>query len=339
MGVTSRDQTRHRRRAHRARRHREQGQARGQRHPRSPWPWRSCAPSRARPARSTATSARRQGARSCPVPCMNIINGGKHADNSLGLQEFMVAPARLRQLLRGAARGGRGLPRPARSSSRQGGTDRRGDEGGFAPILRASIRRAGHRVILRAIEEAGYRPGAGTCHRPRRRRPASSHGGRGKGRPRPRARRRPSAPGDVEYASGWTKYPIISHRGRALARTTGTGGRISRSASETEVQLVGDDIFVTNPMFIARGIARRTCNAVLIKLNQIGTVSETQRAVTGWRSTRAGGPWSPTVRGKPRTPRSPTWWWPCGCGLIKTGSAVTLGSYRQVQPLLRIEEG
>ncbi len=209
-----------------------------------------------------------------PVPMMNIVNGGVHADNSLDIQEFMVVPAglpsfrealragaeifhRLKQLLRG-----RGLSTAV------------GDEGGFAPNLPSNEAALG--VILEAIEAAGYHPGhdvwlgldvASTefhengCYH------LESEG------------RKFSAAQFTEYLAALAgRYPILAIED-GMAEGDWAGWSLLTQRLGKNVQLVGDDIFVTNTEILARGIAENVANAILIKPNQIGTLTETLAAI------------------------------------------------------------
>jgi enolase len=218
-----------------------------------------------------------------PMPMFNVLNGGKHADSSLDFQEFMIVPVgagSFREAFRHAAETFQALKEILHRGGQPTGV---GDEGGFAPKLRGNAEAC--ELIVEAIEAAGYRAGADIAIAldPA----ATSFFENGKYR---LAR---SGEGDktsaelTELYSDWIrKYPIVSIED-GLAENDWEGFRAHTAALGDEVQIVGDDIFVTNTRFISRGIRERTCNAALIKLNQIGTVTETIEAVdvcrnAGW---------------------------------------------------------
>ncbi len=209
-----------------------------------------------------------------PVPMMNIINGGAHADNSLDVQEFMILPAGLpsfREALRCGAEIFQSLKKILRG---RGLSTAVGDEGGFAPDLPSNEAALG--VILEAIRAAGYQPGqdvwlgldvASTEFHRDGVYLLESEG------------RRFTATQFTDYlASLADRYPIISiEDGMAEADWEGWSGLTGRLGSK--VQLVGDDLFVTNTEILSRGIAENVANAILIKPNQIGTLTETLAAI------------------------------------------------------------
>jgi len=230
------------------------------------------------------------GARTLPVPFFNILNGGKHASNSTDFQEFMVAPV-------GAASFGEALRAGAEVFHAlrailhdEGHATGQGDEGGFAPSLPSN--EAAVEIVLRAIERAGYRPGDEVAIALD---PAVSSilvegtGADGVvGQYRLEREGRTLDSGEmIDLWERWTgRYPIISLED-GLAEDDWPGWRELTARIGRRVQLVGDDILVTNPTFIERGIAERAMNSVLIKLNQIGTLSETIDAIAlargaGW---------------------------------------------------------
>ena len=217
-----------------------------------------------------------------PVPMMNIINGGAHADNSLDIQEFMIVPAGLPSFSEALRCGAEIFHRLKKILHERKLATAVGDEGGFAPNLPSNEAALG--VILEAIEQAGYHP-ARTCgsgldvassefHRRRqlRARVRGPQVQRGAVRRLPR-RRSPSATRSSRSRTAWRKR-------------TGRAGRCSPQRLGQKVQLVGDDLFVTNTEILARGIAENVANAILIKPNQIGTLTETLAAIE--MATRAG---------------------------------------------------
>jgi enolase len=275
------------------------------------------------------------GARDLPVPLMNILNGGKHADNTVDFQEFMVVPAgaesfaealrmgvevfhRLREVLRG-----RGL-----------GTGV-GDEGGFAPDLRSNEEAV--EVVLEAIARAGFRPGGDVFLALD---PAASEfydapkglyvlGGEAQKEFRPEEL--------VALYRRWVdRYPIISIED-GMAEGDWDGWRQLTQALGRRLQLVGDDLFVTNVKFLERGIAEGVANAILVKLNQIGTLTETLEAIQVARragyaaiiSHRSGETEDTTIADLAVATNA---------GQIKTGSASRTDRTAKYNQLLRIEE-
>ena len=223
------------------------------------------------------------GAVRLPVPMMNILNGGKHAENSVDFQEFMVMPI-------GAPNFGEALRYGAETFHALKGILKKkryatgvGDEGGFAPNLKSNDEAC--RVIVEAIETAGYKTGKDIAIALD---PAASSfyqsgiydlakSGQGK---------KSSAEMTNLYANWVKEYPIVSIED-GLAKDDWEGFQVQTAALGDKIQIVGDDIYVTNTRFISRGIQEKTSNAVLIKLNQIGTVTETMEAIqlcrrAGW---------------------------------------------------------
>jgi len=223
------------------------------------------------------------GAVRLPVPMMNILNGGKHADNSVDFQEFMVMPVGAPNFAEALRYGAETFHALKGILHKKGYATSVGDEGGFAPNLKSNDEAC--EVILQAIQATGYQPGKQVALALD---PAASSfyetgayvlskSGQG---------RKTSAELTALYAGWLKKYPIISIED-GLAENDWAGFREHTAALGEKVQIVGDDIYVTNTQFIARGIQERTTNAVLIKLNQIGTVTETIQAIdmcrkAGW---------------------------------------------------------
>ncbi|HYK95545.1 MAG TPA: phosphopyruvate hydratase [Candidatus Dormibacteraeota bacterium] len=232
------------------------------------------------------------GATTLPVPFFNILNGGKHAVDSTDFQEFMVAPvgaATFKEALRAGAEVFAALRSLLHAEGHSTG---QGDEGGFAPSLPSN--EAAVEYILRAIEKAGYRPGVDVALALD---PAVSSilvEGTGTdevpGRYRLETEQRTLDTNElIDLWGSWLdRYPIVSLED-GIAEADWPGWRALNARFGDRVQLVGDDVFVTNPTFIRRGIAEHAANAVLIKLNQIGTLTETIRAIelarsAGWAS-------------------------------------------------------
>ena len=280
------------------------------------------------------------GARTLPVPMFNILNGGKHAQDSTDFQEFMVMPVGV-PTYGEALRAGAEVFGALRSILHDDGhATGQGDEGGFAPSLASN--EAAVEVILRAIEKAGYRPGEDVA-----------------------IALDPATTELVEPGTGVDGAPtryVLAKEGRTLEsrrarrplgrlgrratrssrsrtaspRTTGTAGRRWSSGSASRVQLVGDDLLVTNTSRIARAIEEDAANAVLIKLNQIGTLTETLEAIemtqrAGWRavvSHRSGETEDTTIADLVVA---------MGTGQIKTGAPSRSERVAKYNRLLRIE--
>jgi enolase len=223
------------------------------------------------------------GATRLPVPMMNILNGGKHADNSVDFQEFMVMPVGAPTFAEALRYGAETFHRLAKILAKKGYATSVGDEGGFAPNLKSNEEAC--EVIVEAITAAGYKPGKDIVIALDPAASSFTTGGTydlaksGQGKK--------TTDGMIALYEKWIgTYPIVSiedgldeNDWPGFAKMTATqGGRI---------QIVGDDIFVTNPAFVRRGIKETSANAVLIKLNQIGTVSETIQTIdlcraAGW---------------------------------------------------------
>jgi len=218
-----------------------------------------------------------------PMPMMNILNGGKHADNSVDFQEFMVVPVGATSFAEAMRYGAETFHALKKILAAKGYATAVGDEGGFAPNLKSNEEAC--EVIVSAIESAGHKVGKdvaialdpaassffknGDYH--------LSKSGQG---------RKTSAQMNALYEQWLDRYPIVSIED-GLAETDWDGFRQHTAALGGRIQIVGDDIYVTNTEFIRRGIRERTTNAVLIKLNQIGTVTETIAAIdlcrkAGW---------------------------------------------------------
>jgi enolase len=223
------------------------------------------------------------GARTLPVPMMNIMNGGAHANwQGTDLQEFMIAPVgapTFREAVRWGSETYQALKGVLKSKGYPTGV---GDEGGFAPALKTNAEAV--ELILTAIQKAGYRPGEDICLALD---PASSGFYEdGLYNLRTEGRKITSAEMVALYADWTKKYPIVVLED-GLAEDDWDGWKLLNHTIGDRVELVGDDIFVTNVERIRRGIAENTANAVLIKLNQIGSLTETIAAIqmahkAGW---------------------------------------------------------
>ena len=224
------------------------------------------------------------GATRLPAPMMNVLNGGKHADSSLDFQEFMIMPLgapTFREALRYGSETFQSLKKILHV---KGYATSVGDEGGFAPQLKGGNDEACE-LIVAAIEKAGYKSGKDIAIAldPA----ASSFYSDGKYRLTRSGQGEKTAADMVALFKSWVeKYPIISIED-GHAENDWSGFKAMTAALGDRIQIVGDDLVVTNPRYIARAIEEKACNAALIKLNQIGTVSETVQAIqlcrkAGW---------------------------------------------------------
>jgi enolase len=217
-------------------------------------------------------------ARTLPVPMMNILNGGKHADNNVDFQEFMIMPYGAPTFSEALRMGVETFHSLKSVLSKKGYNTAVGDEGGFAPNLKSNEEAV--EVILEAIEKAGYKAGSqiGIALDPA----ASEFFLKEKNA----YHLFKSAPGKeipiekmVDYWAGWVKkYPIVSLED-GLAEDDWDGWQLLTQKLGDNIQLVGDDLFVTNTERLAQGIERGVANSILIKLNQIGTLTETLDAI------------------------------------------------------------
>jgi enolase len=271
-------------------------------------------------------------ARVLPVPMMNIINGGEHADNPIDIQEFMIMPVGA-DTIRDAVRMGSEIFHTLKKELQAAGHNTGiGDEGGFAPNL--SSARAALDFILKSIEKAGYRPGedvylALDCA-------ATEYfkGGKyvmkGEGKTL-------SVAENVDFLVGLANdYPLISIED-GCSEDDWEGWKLLTDKLGKKIQLVGDDLFVTNPRRLAEGIAKGCANSMLVKVNQIGTLTETLQAVdmahragfTNVMSHRSGETEDSTIADLAVA---------TNCGQIKTGSLSRSDRLAKYNQLIRIEE-
>lgn len=209
-----------------------------------------------------------------PVPQMNIINGGAHADNNVDMQEFMIIPAGAPSFSESLRYGTEVFHRLKSVLHQQGFITTVGDEGGFAPNLPSN--KAAIEIILEAITKAGYQPGKDIYLGLD---PASSEFYRDGQYHLDSEKRILSSEEMVDYYEDWVRqYPILSIED-GMSESDWQGWKLLTERLGKKIQLVGDDVFVTNPTIFARGIKECIGNAILIKLNQIGTLTETRRAI------------------------------------------------------------
>jgi enolase len=273
-----------------------------------------------------------RGARVLPVPMLNILNGGAHADNKVDFQEFMVVPVGFGSFSEGLRAGVEVFHALKRTLHERGLATAVGDEGGFAPDLDSN--EAALQAVIDGIEAAGYRPGDDVAIALD---PATSevfsdgsyeleHEGR--------------SLSSEEMAAYWadisSRYPVLSIED-GMDENDWDGWKALTDRIGDRVQLVGDDLFVTSPQRLRDGIDRGVANSILVKVNQIGTLSETLEAVriareagyTAVMSHRSGETEDTTIADLAVA---------TGCGQIKTGAPSRSDRVAKYNQLLRIEE-
>ena len=271
-------------------------------------------------------------ARVLPVPMMNIINGGEHADNPIDIQEFMIMPVSATNIREAVRMGSEVFHTLKKELSAAGLSTGIGDEGGFAPNL--SSTRDALNFVLKSIEKAGYAPGddiylALDC--------ASTEYYKDGKYVLAGENKTLSSDENVAYLEALVNdYPIISIED-GMAEDDWAGWKSLTDAIGDRVQLVGDDLFVTNPQRLSQGIADGCANSMLVKVNQIGSLSETMRAVemahraryTNVMSHRSGETEDATIADLAVA---------TNCGQIKTGSLARSDRLAKYNQLIRIEE-
>lgn len=267
-----------------------------------------------------------------PVPMMNIINGGQHADNPIDIQEFMIMPVSAPTMSDAIRMGAEIFHSLKKQLSAAGHNTNVGDEGGFAPNLKSADEALSY--IMRAIEKAGYKPGDDVVLALDAASSEFFHKGKyvleGEGKKLDQA-------GLVEYYSALVKKFPISSIEDAFAEDDEKGWKMVTDALGKKIQLVGDDLFVTNPAILKDGISKGLANALLVKVNQIGTLTETLNAVeiahrSGYSailSHRSGETEDSTIADIAVA---------TNCGQIKTGSASRSDRMAKYNQLLRIAE-
>lgn len=268
-----------------------------------------------------------------PVPMMNIINGGSHADNNVDLQEFMIMPLGADSFKEALRMGAEVFHNLKKLLMNKGLSTSVGDEGGFAPDL--SSNREAVEVILEAIEKAGYKPGKDISIALD---PASSEFFKeGQYILKAESNAKKSFLQMVDFYANWIeKYPIVSIED-GLAEDDWDGWKALTERIGAKVQLVGDDLFVTNTKRLSQGIEKKIANSILIKVNQIGTLTETLAAIdmakkagyTAVISHRSGETEDTTIAHLAVA---------TGAGQIKTGSICRTDRICKYNELLRIEE-
>ncbi len=276
------------------------------------------------------------GANTLPIPLMNILNGGSHADNSIDFQEFMIMPVGAPTFSEAIRMGAEVFHNLKSVLKKQGYSTNVGDEGGFAPNLKSNEEAV--KVVLEAIEKAGYRPGEDIYLALD---PASAE----YYIPEENVYHLKWSTGDkltpaemVDFWNDWvSKYPIISIED-GMSEDDWDGWKLMTEKMGNKIQLVGDDLFVTNTKRLQSGINKSVGNSILVKVNQIGSLTETIEAVnlayrnsyTAVMSHRSGETEDTTIADLAVA---------LNTGQIKTGSASRSDRIAKYNQLLRIEEG
>jgi len=270
-------------------------------------------------------------ARVLPVPMMNIINGGEHADNPIDIQEFMIMPVSAENIRDAVRMGSEVFHTLKKELTAQGLSTGLGDEGGFAPNIASTT--AALDLILKSIEKAGYTPGkdiylALDCA-------STEYFKNGKYEMKGEGLSLTSAENAAYLAKLCADYPIISIED-GMSEDDWEGWKILTEMLGDKVQLVGDDLFVTNPARLAEGIKAGVANSMLVKVNQIGSLTETLKAVdmahraryTNVMSHRSGETEDATIADLAVA---------TNCGQIKTGSLARSDRLAKYNQLIRIE--
>ena len=271
-------------------------------------------------------------ARTLPVPMMNILNGGKHADNPIDIQEFMIMPVSADSIKEAIRMGAEIFQTLKKNLKAAGQNTNVGDEGGFAPNLKSADEALS--FIVNAIKDAGYKPGDDVVLAIDAASSEFYKNGKyemeGEGKSYTSAQM-------VEYYKGLCdKFPIFSIED-GMAEDDFEGWKLLTDALGNKIQLVGDDLFVTNPARLAMGFEKGIANSILIKVNQIGTLTETLKAVdmahrhcyTAVLSHRSGETEDTTIADIAVA---------TNCGQIKTGSMSRTDRMAKYNQLIRIEE-
>ena len=274
------------------------------------------------------------GARLLPVPMMNVLNGGAHADNSVDVQEFMIAPYGAAKFSEALRMGVEIFHTLKKVLKKRGYSTAVGDEGGFAPNLKSNDEAL--ELLLEAIAQAGFKAGeqVGICLDPA----SSEFFQDGKYVFKKSDKSQRTSEQMVKFWADWVRqYPTIISIEDGMSEEDWDGWKAMTDALGGKIQLVADDIFVTNPEIFRRGIERGIANSILIKLNQIGSVTETLEAMhiaavanyTAVVSHRSGETEDPFIADLVVATNA---------GQIKTGSASRTDRIAKYNQLLRIEE-
>ena len=271
-------------------------------------------------------------ARTLPVPMMNILNGGKHADNPIDIQEFMIMPVSAESVKEAIRMGAEIFQTLKKNLKAAGHNTNVGDEGGFAPNLKSAEEALS--FIVKSISDAGYKPGDDVVLAIDAASSEFYENGKyemkGEGKSYTNKEM-------VEFYKGLCdKFPIFSIED-GMAEDDWEGWKMLTDALGNKIQLVGDDLFVTNPARLAMGIEKGVANSILVKVNQIGTLTETMKAVdlaqrhkyTAVLSHRSGETEDTTIADIAVA---------TNCGQIKTGSMSRTDRMAKYNQLIRIEE-
>ena len=271
-------------------------------------------------------------ARTLPVPMMNIVNGGQHADNPIDIQEFMIMPVSAPSVKEAVRMGAEIFHTLKKNLKAAGHNTNVGDEGGFAPNLKSAEEALS--FIVNAITDAGYKPGKDVVLAIDA--ASSEFYEKGRYNMKGEGKNYTSAEMVEFYRDLCTKFPIFSIED-GMAEDDWEGWKLLTDALGDKVQLVGDDLFVTNPKRLAQGIEKGVANSILVKVNQIGSLTETLQAVdlaqrnryTAVLSHRSGETEDSTIADIAVA---------TNCGQIKTGSMSRTDRLAKYNQLIRIEE-
>ena len=270
-----------------------------------------------------------------PVPMMNILNGGSHADNSIDFQEFMIMPVKARSFSEALRMGTEVFHHLKNVLKKKGMSTNVGDEGGFAPNMKSNEEAIV--TVMEAIEKAGYRPGEDIYIAMDAAASEFYNAEEGMYHFKKSTGDKLTSSQMVDYWADWAKrYPILSIED-GLGEDDWDGWKLLTEKTGDKIQLVGDDLFVTNVDRLKQGIDKNIANSILVKVNQIGTLTETINAVqmamnnkyTAVMSHRSGETEDTTIADLAVALR---------CGQIKTGSASRSDRIAKYNQLLRIEE-
>ena len=271
-------------------------------------------------------------ARTLPVPMMNIVNGGKHADNPIDIQEFMIMPVSAPSIKEAVRMGAEIFHTLKKNLKAAGHNTNVGDEGGFAPNLKSAEEALS--FIVKAISDAGFKPGDDVVLAIDA--ASSEFYENGKYEMKGEGKSYTSAQMVEFYKDLCARFPIFSIED-GMAEDDWEGWKMLTDALDSKVQLVGDDLFVTNPKRLAMGIEKGVANSILVKVNQIGSLTETMKAVdlaqrnkyTAVLSHRSGETEDTTIADIAVA---------TNCGQIKTGSMSRTDRMAKYNQLIRIEE-
>lgn len=271
-------------------------------------------------------------ARTLPVPMMNIVNGGQHADNPIDIQEFMIMPVSAPSIKEAVRMGAEVFHTLKKNLKAAGHNTNVGDEGGFAPNLKSAEEALS--FIVKAISDAGFKPGKDIVLAIDA--ASSEFYEKGRYNMKGEGKNYTSAEMVEFYKDLCAKFPIFSIED-GMAEDDWEGWKLLTDALGNKVQLVGDDLFVTNPKRLAQGIDKGIANSILVKVNQIGSLTETMQAVdmaqrhnyTAVLSHRSGETEDTTIADIAVA---------TNCGQIKTGSMSRTDRMAKYNQLIRIEE-